>query len=341
MKDCQSCRVESVEIIEPCDNESYPYTLCKDCHKRLLDRALRPLEFFNLTSKHGITFHLHDDFYDEDGTACQPKIEVESDMDLTYPKLELIKFDLEKLIDYSIVQWWLNDNIINELKTFDKSSVQYSLRQRINENRGLGYRIYEIASKVLGLFATDWIREEWEHHNIDNLDIFSDCLANCLPLEEGFSYFTNTLDKINSPNLLSEKLIGLIHFQSDSSLDWIEKNINRVQNISNSWGYVAVASKFDWLRAKKWLDSGRPLSLVALDTLVNCTVTFETLNSTIWLKENPQRLLFPDTIESMNIVLNDYLAKDNVTRVRNSINLIQNNWNNILKIDSQLLGSAE
>lgn len=331
MIECQSCRIKSVEIIESYDNENYPYRLCKDCHQRLIGRALRPLEFFNLTSKHGMTFLLHDDFYDENGEACQPEIKVKSDKQLAFPKFELIKNDLEKLIDYSIVQWWLNDNIVNELKRFDKSSVLYSLRQRINENRGLGYRIYELAAKVLGLFGGDWIREEWKYHNIDNLDNYSESLANCLPLNEGFYYFTDTLDKIDNPNVFSEKLKGLIHFQSDLSLDWIEKNINRVKNISSSWGYLAVASKFDWNRAKKWLDSGRPLSLVALDTLVNCSVTSETLNSTIWLKENPQRLLNPDSIENMNNILNDYLTKDNVTRIRNSIDKIQNDWDNILK----------
>jgi hypothetical protein len=332
MIECQSCKIKSVEIIEYCDNENYPYRLCRDCHQRLIGRTLRPLEYFNLTSKHGITSLLHDDFYDENGEAYQPEIiKVKSDEQLAFPKFELIKNDLERLIDYSIVQWRLNNNIVNELKRFDKSSILYSLRQRINENRGLGYRIYELAGKVLGLYACDWIREEWEYHNIDNLDNYSESLANCLPLSEGFYYFTDTLDKIDNQNVFSEKLKGLIHFQSDLSLDWIEKNINRVINISSSWGYLSAASKFDWNRAKKWLDSGRPLSLVALDTLVNHSVTSETLNSTIWLKENPQRLLNPESIENMNEKLNNYLVKDNVARVRNSIEKIQNTWDTILK----------
>lgn len=328
---CQSCNIKSVEIIEPCDNENYPYRLCKDCHRRLINRALRPLEFFNLTSKHGMTYLLHDDFYEDNGEACQPEIKVKKDKLLTFPDFDLIRNDLEKLIDYSIVVWWLTDEIVDAFKHFEKTKILDSFKLRINENRGLGYRLYELAAKVLELAASDWIRKEWEYHNLDNLVNYSECLAKCLPLSEGFYYYTDVLDKIDNPNVFSEKLKGMIYFQSDLSLDWIEKNINRVKNISSSWGYLAVASIFDWDRAKKWLDSGRPLSLVALDTLVNCSVTPETMNSTIWLKDNPQRLLNPDSIDKMNDVLNNYLAKDNVTRVRNSIIKIQENWDKILK----------
>ncbi|NJK98667.1 MAG: hypothetical protein HC905_30460 [Bacteroidales bacterium] len=204
MTECQSCKIKSCEIIESCDNKNYPYRLCKTCHQRLIDRALRPLEYFNLTSKHGMTFLLHDDFYDENGDACQPKINVEFDEQLEFPKFEQIKNDLEKLIDYSIVQWWFRDNTVNELKKFDQSNVLYSLKKRIDENRGLGYRIYELAAKVLGLYAGDWIREEWKYHNVDNLGNYSEALAYCLPLTEGFYYFTDTLDKIDNPNIFSE-----------------------------------------------------------------------------------------------------------------------------------------
>jgi hypothetical protein len=297
----------------------------------LISRALRPLEYFNLTAKHGMTYLLHDDFYEENGEACVPEIKVKVEKSLAFPNFDLIKTDQEKIIDYSIVLWWLDDKLVNELKKFDKSKVLDSLRQRIKENRGLGYRLYELAARVLGSTAADWIREEWKFRNLDNLDNYSECLAKCLPLSEGFYYFTDELDKIENQNIFSEKLNGLIHFQTDLTLDWIEKNINRVKNISSSWGYLAVASKFDWMRAKKWLALGRPLSLVALDTLVNCSVTSETLNSTIWLKENPQSLLYPDSIDKMNKILDDYKEKDNVTRVRNSVEKIKNNWDKILK----------
>lgn len=56
---CQSCRVTEAEVIESCDDEKYPYTLCKPCHQRLLERSLRPLEYLNLAAKHGCKFITH------------------------------------------------------------------------------------------------------------------------------------------------------------------------------------------------------------------------------------------------------------------------------------------
>jgi hypothetical protein len=334
MIDCQSCKMKTAEIIESCDNENYPYRLCIGCHQRLINRALRPLEYFNLSAKHGRTYHLHDDFYEENGEACQPDSEFINDNSLAFPDFDSIKNNLENLIDYSIVLWRIKDSVIEEFQKFDKTEILISFKARLTENRSLDYRIYELTAKTLGNFAADWIRSEWENKDVYNLFNFSECLAKCLPIDEGFYYYTDELEKLDSPSLLSENLTGLIYFQSKLSLDWIEKNIKRVTNISNSWGYLAVASGFDWDRAKKWLDLGRPLSLVSLDSLVNCSVTKETLNSTLWLRDNPQRLLNPDTIDNMNSVLSDYLSKDNVTRVRNNINFITQNWDKILKTNN-------
>ncbi len=331
MINCQSCELKTVEIIESCDNENYPYRVCIECHQRLIDRALRPLEYFNLSVKHGKTYLLHDDFYDENGKACQPDSEVIDETSHNFPNFDSIKNNLEELIDYSIVIWWVTTPLIQEFQKFNKSQILSSFQSRMIENRFLDGRIYELTAKILGHFAADWIRSEWKIRDNNKLLDYSECLANCLPVDEGFYYYTEELERIDSPSLLSENLTGLIHFKSKLSLDWIENNIKRVINISNSWGYLAVASGFDWDRAKKWINSGRPLSLISLDTLVNCSVTNETQNSTLWLKENPQRLLNPDTIDNMNFVLLNYLSKDNVARVRNNINYITQNWDKILK----------
>ncbi len=332
MEKCQSCKIKPVEIIEPCDNENYPYKLCNECHQRLINRALRPLEYFNLTARQGRTYLLHNDFYGEKGETWQAGIKIKEENSLVFPKLDAVNNDLEWLIDYAIVMWRVSKEVVEEFQKFNPVEILDSFKQRIEENRGLGYRIYELAAKVSGPVAADWIRSEWKYRTLDNLQNYSDCLARCLPLEEGFGYYTDELDKIDSPSVLTDNLIALIYFQSALSLNWIEKNINRVTNISGVWGSLAVASQFDWARAKKWLDSGRPLSLVSLDALANCAVTKETQYSSIWLNNNPQRLLDPDPIDKMNAVLAGYLSKDNVTRVRNKIDFITGNWDSILKI---------
>jgi hypothetical protein len=63
---CQACETAVAEIVETCDDEHEPYHVCASCHGRLLARALRPLEWYNLAKRHGwFTYLLHDDFYDE------------------------------------------------------------------------------------------------------------------------------------------------------------------------------------------------------------------------------------------------------------------------------------
>lgn len=332
MKLCQSCQINKVEVIETCDDRGFPYKLCNPCHQRLLTLSLRPLEYFNLAAKHGNCYLLDEDYYDEDGTAYQPEIEVVEDENLTFPKLADIKDDLEKVVDYALVIWWLNIEVTEIFKQFDKQLLLDSLERRITETRKLDNKIYEIAAKVLGGYASDWVRKEWKTHNSENFTYYAECLAKCLPLEEGFNYITDELDKIDSSSKLSEKMHCLVEFQSEKSLDWIEQNIYKMQNLSSSWGMVA-ASSLNWSRAKKWLDIGRPLSLVALDALVNCSATKDSLNYAVWLRENLQKLSEPDSIENMNKVLSEYLQNDNVPRTRNLINYIIENWDTILKLE--------
>ena len=335
MEICQSCKQNKVEVIESCDDEEFPYKLCKPCHRRLLTFSLRPLEYFNLAAKHGHYGLLHDDFYDEDGTAAQPEIEVVEDENLTFPKLRDIEDDLEKVVDYALALWRLNNEVINILKQFDKQPLLDSLERRISETRKLDNKIYEIAAKVLGEFASDWVRKEWKTHNSENFTYYAECLAKCLPLDESFNYITDELGKIDSSSKLSEKMICLIHFQSEKSLDWIEQNVHKMQNLSSSWGMVAAASKFSWSRAKKWLGSGRPLSLISLDGLANCSATKDSLNFALWLRENLQKLLEPDSVENMNKILSEYLQNDNVPRTRNLINYVTKNWDKILKLKNE------
>lgn len=70
---------------------------------------------------------------------------------------------------------------------------------------------------------------------------------------------------------------------------------------------------------------------LTLDTLMNCFVTFKTRHGTIWLREDPHKLLNLDSMVKMNEVLNDCHKQDHVTRVRSRIQKIQGNWGNIVK----------
>jgi len=98
MEFCQSCQQNEIEVSETCDDKEFAYKVCKPCHHRLLNKALRPLEFFNIKAKHGEAYLLHDEFYDENGIADQPYIEVIEDSSLKFPKLSEIKAEIVRML---------------------------------------------------------------------------------------------------------------------------------------------------------------------------------------------------------------------------------------------------
>ena len=156
---CESCEVNKVEITE--DIEAGPsYKLCKSCHHRLRHLALRPLEYFNLTAKHGHSFLLHDDFYDNDtGEAGQPKISVVNANDFPFPVLDELINDIERLIDFAIVQFITDDIVFGHIKQHDKAKVLAVLNKRLQRNEALKYKLLEIAANGLGDYAESWVRD--------------------------------------------------------------------------------------------------------------------------------------------------------------------------------------
>lgn len=333
---CQSCRIRNVDIVDPRDNPDYPYRLCRACHQRLIGLCLRPLEYFNLKSKHGEGFHLHDDFYDEFGNAEQPNYPLFHDPRLIFPKLEE-PFSLDMLIDHAIVDFRLGDEIVSRLLAEDPAAVLGEIDRRIRENPGLGYRLYEIVGKVLGSKADDWVRNQVFRAStnsgeaIELLNLHAEMLAQCLPLDEGFEHCVSLLDGIETPRLLDEKLWSLHHFHTPRTLDWIEANIHRMGSLSSAWGSVAAASMIDWRRISKWLRAGRPLSLVSLDALCECSKGASTPYVGEWLKSNQQKLYEPALIDQMTEEIQNYLAVDNVPRTRRQVQFILSNWDAILK----------
>lgn len=322
---CESCNIREIEIEELSDEGQNPYRLCLACHDRLLNKALRPLEFFNLTSIHGHGYYLHDDFYDYDtGEATQSDIEVIDAENFPFPDFQQIKNDLNRLIDFSFVQYFTDNFVINELQKFDKLEVLKRLKEKVDYNRAINYKAYEIAGKVVGKTAEEWIKTEWANRRENELQIFAEPIAKCLDFDEGFKILTGELESGND-KFLSENVSALLYFQSDKTLDWIEKICERIKNISSSWGQLAASSQFTWDRANKWLTIGRPLSLIALDSLNYCTTIGERLNQSLWLRQLNPRLSDNPRPEIIANRLKEYLAVDNVPRTKNAVETIIDN----------------
>lgn len=322
---CESCNLRVIEVEELAYEGQNPYRLCWACRDRLVNKALRPLEFFNLAAIHGHGYYLQDDFYDyNSGEATQPGIEVIDVEIFPFPVFDQIKNDLNRLINYSFVQYFTEDFVITELQKFDKTEVLKRLKEKVKYNRAINYKAYEIAGKVAGSTACDWIQSEWANRQENELQIFAEPIVKCLDFQEAFELLTTELEKGDN-KYLSENISALLYFQHEQTLDWIENVSNRISNVSSDWGQLAACSAFTWERANKWLAAGRPLSLIALDSLIYCTTVGERLNQSLWLRKINPGLIDDPGSEIIANRLREYLLLDSVPRTKTAVETIIKN----------------
>ncbi len=320
---CEACRQNRIKIVENIDDPNQPYRLCKECDKRLKNYSLRPIEWYNLASIHGPS-KLHDDFYDDDGNAMQPEEMVLITPEFIAPNLSEVSLDLKKLLDFATTRYYLDKEIIEALKKFDKLKVLDVLRLRVSTfpNYHIENLAYQICARVVGTEAEVWIRQRW---GSEPLLLFSlaEATAACLPLDEGYNRVLDQLKKLPDKEL-PEASTALSWFRNESTLDWIDSKVT--SPISSFWGRLAAISQLTWDRVVKWLDMGRPHSFLALDTL-NAFWRYDTL----LLKEFTPKLLQPDSVEKMTSKLLSHRQCDPVPRVRQNVDSIIKNWVNILQ----------
>ncbi|TJZ51828.1 hypothetical protein FAZ15_19975 [Sphingobacterium olei] len=322
---CESCNIKEIEVEDLADEGQNPFRLCLPCHDRLLNKALRPLEFFNLTAIHGHAYYLHDDFYNYGtGEATQSDIEVIDAEKFPFPDIEQFKDDLNRLIDFSFVQYFTDDFVITELQKFDKLEVLKRLKEKVDYNRAINYKAYEIAGKIVGKTAEEWIKKEWANRRENELQLFAEPIAKCVDFDDAFKILKTELES-GDDKFLTENVSALLYFQSDKTLDWIEEVCERIKDISSSWGQLAASSQFTWERANNWLTIGRPLSLIALDSLIYCTTNGKRLNQSLWLRKLNPRLVDNPRPEVLANRLRNYLTVDSVPRTKNAVETIIEN----------------
>jgi hypothetical protein len=322
---CEACRSALVETTVDSDEPQEPFRVCRACAHRLEMFSLRPLEWYNLAAVHGPSqFLLHDDFYDEDGTACQPEEDVAEPGLFPAPILEEVSGDIERLLEYARTRWFIEKPVVETLSRHSRDSVLRSLQSRVAADPCSDVKVvaYEICAQVLYEAAEDGIRAEWESFTPTHLLPLAQASAACLPNEEGYGLVVKAIADVPSKEIV-RRAAALSWFRSEVTLDWIERNIS--DPLLEDWGRLAAVSNLKWERVAKWLASGRPLSLVALDALIAC-----------WHYNTPilkqfAKLLEAAPVNEMNAVLNQYLSSDSSPRVRRAIASIASNWEQICK----------
>lgn len=332
---CESCRIREAETevlkydaeadISTDDPIRIPYRLCPECRERLLGYALRPLELFNLAAIHGEGFYLHDDFYDyETGKACVPEMKVTEAKKFPYPKFKEVENDPRQLVDYAIVHGYglygsKDDRILNRLQRFDKQEVFEILRQKIRYNPVIREQVYALVADVVGREAEAWAEEQWQNAGKG----CSTLMVGCLDPEVAFARITGELEQYDDRRF-GDGLYKLCRLRSRKTLDWLETQTARMTQVTSAYGQVVACSGFDWERCERWLELGRPLSLVALDALWLCTLS-DYGGQSLLLEELKPRLEGTVGRERIEQVLRSYLERDKVARTRMVIGKILDN----------------
>lgn len=311
---CQACESRSVVVVEPADDADAPYLVCEACHGRLMGRSLRPLEWFNLAKRHGwAQFLLHDDFYDEDGTATQAEKDVEQSELFPAPTLAVVRDTAESLLDYSITRWHFDAELGEVWRQLPQDEVLRALTFRFDASRNPSIRsvVLQVAGH-LGPFAKSLVRCAWAEYP-DGIVFWPliQATAACLPFEEGFALAETALAAMPD-RTRRECFSALAHFRSPRALQWIE--MNAAEPTVEAWGRLAAASSFSWPKAEEWLLAGRPLSLIAIDALLAIAEP-----QTPFLRDHRPRLSAPAGELDIRKVLEVVAVADPVPRVEQRV----------------------
>lgn len=161
----------------------------------------------------------------------------------------------------------------------------------------------------------------YDQEKVDDFIFRSEEIAKTRNSDEAFKIVSSEIDSCDD-KYLNEYIIALNFVRNSKSLDWIENNSTRIINVGENWGHLAALSHFSWLRAEKWLTTGRPLSLISLDAIYFCTTIGERLNQSLLMRQIKPKLIDNPKPEIIAQSLSDYLLHDNVPRTRNMINVI-------------------
>ena len=168
------------------------------------------------------------------------------------------------------------------------------------------------------------LQNMYDQEKVDEFVFRSENLAKTVDRDKAFLTISQEIESCED-SYLNEYITALNFIRSDKVLDWIETNIHRTTNIGLNWGHLAASSHLSWDRANKWLTSGRPLSLVALDGIMFCTTIGERLNQSLWMRQIQPKLIDNIKTEIIANRLQEYLLMDNVYRTKSAVNKIIDN----------------
>lgn len=109
---------------------------------------------------------MHDDFYDEDGTATQHEAEVADAQVFLTPTLATVKQFPETLLDYSITRWRLEPEVVAAWKDYEPPTVRPTLSARFasTSNEPIRAAVLSICASAVREAGAEFVRRAWEKY---------------------------------------------------------------------------------------------------------------------------------------------------------------------------------
>jgi len=174
-----------------------------------------------------------------------------------------------------------------------------------------------------------WTLHLWDTLHYRVLQDHVDDLRDILPEAQAYEVVVRTLERVPREDL-GEVAFWMLHpFRTSSTLDWIESHETAIEADAHEvfspmwhWGDLAAVSRLSWARAKSWIGRGRPLSLVALDALINMDGTSE---SPVVQEANPN---LPEYVpfDEASRVLKGHANPDQAPWVERKVESILERW---------------
>jgi hypothetical protein len=270
-------------------------------------------------------FLLHDDFYDENGEASQPQIEVVDKTLYPIPSFNDVREAPNELLDWTITRWRLAPSVADAWRELPATLVIESLQYRLSTSRNghVVSRIMEICGKALSDCAAPLVDEGWRRFPAGcPLWTLAEASAACLAFDDGFGRVRTAIESLEEAPR-RDALLALAHFRSPKSLDWIEEHY--FEPAAECWGRLAALSSVSWARIVKWLNCGRPLSLVGLDAVR------EMYNDRVPLiRALRPNLVDPPALDALTSSIVEYASKDDAPRVQQAAKSILQNSHRVL-----------
>jgi hypothetical protein len=327
---CEAHRQHPADVTVEAEGTGTPFQLCAAAARAMEHCALAPLEWFNLAGLHTASeYLLGPELYGPDGKARQPRRKVKGSS--VAPGLDEVRGDLDRLLDYSFSrpEPMEDEAVLEALRDHPANAVLAALSQRLtffSESPLVEAAAVGVGAAALRGEAAAWLRQTWRKRGASKIRGYAPAFAVSLPPEEAFLLVANELALL-APVERRRETFSLARLRSPAALDWLEANVGAP--LTWEWGALAAVSQLSWPRACAWLKAGRPMSLVALDALLDMRGPGP--NRTPWMNAVQPRLLAAPPEAEARAVLEAYAAKDPVPRVRKTVAAILERWPEIVR----------